>query len=235
MSKEMFTVKNSSNVASVGYDTEAGILTVSYNNNRSYDYYDVPPEVFAEIQSVESVGTYLASEVKGKFSTKPVEKGNADEEDTNGGDTPVEPIHEEDEEATAGISEPAADDEIVTDEPSSLQDVADICTDTSTAAPDGVDEEIKEPEEPSHVDQEPPTNEQSENLNTLRSKLNAFGIDMQYERGEEKTGEQFWNIKASVEKKGRTLHQTYKITENCTKSEIEAAVVDIARCFVIAE
>lgn len=294
MPKDMFVVENSSNVANVEYDADTEVMTVKYKNNRSYDYHDVPPEVFADIQKAESVGTYLAENVKGKFSTKPIEEEKTDGEENKDPGRGTDEITGEqlpDDEQTdtaddtedapentdadEGVNEPAPDDEEQAPEPTSGEDTPDTDAGADNPADDaekegslegdeeqtgegstdkspdeqGVDDKsggadtggqdskpsAKSNDGGNAVEQDPPTKKQSDNLNLLRSKLTKLGVDMQYERGEHKTGEKFWNIKTNVEKRTRTLHETYQISENCTKSEIEEAVIDITRCFVVAD
>lgn len=79
-----------------------------------------------------------------------------------------------------------------------------------------------------------PTEDQSENLDLLRDELSKFEIDLQYERVEDKIGDRYWNLKASVEREDRTLTYTTRIVENCTKDEAETAAEDIVANFVKA-
>lgn len=58
----------SSNVAPpLRYNTETRILEVRFNNGGIYHYYDVPAEVWADMQSAESKGQFLAQRIKGKY------------------------------------------------------------------------------------------------------------------------------------------------------------------------
>lgn len=49
----------SSFIASVGYDPAAKMLEVQFINGKVYQYFDISPETFAELQSSESIGKAL--------------------------------------------------------------------------------------------------------------------------------------------------------------------------------
>ena len=61
------TAVSSSNVASVGYDPESSTLEIEFNNGAIYQYFDVNENIYSELLSSNSVGGYLASNIKGKF------------------------------------------------------------------------------------------------------------------------------------------------------------------------
>ena len=63
---ERFSV-DSSNVESVGYDTDSETLEVEFKNGTVYQYFDVPERVFEELRGASSVGSYLATQVKGVY------------------------------------------------------------------------------------------------------------------------------------------------------------------------
>lgn len=54
----------SSNVLSVGYDAEDGILEVEYAGGSVYEYYRVPKHVFDGLTTSSSPGHYVATNVK---------------------------------------------------------------------------------------------------------------------------------------------------------------------------
>ena len=62
---------SSSNVVSVGYDTEAQTLEVEFYGGKVYQYYNVPEFHFERILQ-GSVGTYLAREIKPHFACSQV-------------------------------------------------------------------------------------------------------------------------------------------------------------------
>lgn len=59
----------SSNVESVGYDSETKTLGVKFKNNpKVYEYPGVPADTHAALMAAESVGSYFARNIKGKFA-----------------------------------------------------------------------------------------------------------------------------------------------------------------------
>ncbi|MFW5872052.1 MAG: KTSC domain-containing protein [bacterium] len=54
---EMISV-DSSNLDSVGYDDDSGILVIEFKKGAAYEYYDVPRYVFDELLGAESKGKY---------------------------------------------------------------------------------------------------------------------------------------------------------------------------------
>lgn len=59
----------SSNVKSVGYDPAAQLLEVEFMNGGVYQYKGVPPEAHQELMEAGSIGSHLASNIKGLFET----------------------------------------------------------------------------------------------------------------------------------------------------------------------
>ncbi|SDJ99709.1 KTSC domain-containing protein [Ferrimonas sediminum] len=57
----------SSNVASIGFDEESCTLEVEFNNGSVYQYFDVPSYLHSELMSADSVGSYLARNIKGSY------------------------------------------------------------------------------------------------------------------------------------------------------------------------
>jgi hypothetical protein len=53
----------SSMIKAVGYYPEMRLLEVVFNNNQTYCYEDVPPEVYEELMAAESKGRYMRSEI----------------------------------------------------------------------------------------------------------------------------------------------------------------------------
>lgn len=58
----------SSNIASIGYDSDTETLEIEFLNGRVYQYYDVPEYIYDELMSASSHGSYLASNIKGIYS-----------------------------------------------------------------------------------------------------------------------------------------------------------------------
>lgn len=58
---------SSSNIAAIGYDGDSATLEVEFNNGAVYQYFDVPEHVFNDFLSADSVGAYLANNIKGQY------------------------------------------------------------------------------------------------------------------------------------------------------------------------
>ena len=54
----------SSNVVSVGYDADDGILEVEFSGGSVYEYYRVPRQVFDGLFASSSPGHFVATKVK---------------------------------------------------------------------------------------------------------------------------------------------------------------------------
>ena len=66
---------DSSMVSAVGYDTESQDLYVEFNSGKIYCYQEVEPEVFQELLTAESVGSYMRYGIIGTYSEFPVRRG----------------------------------------------------------------------------------------------------------------------------------------------------------------
>lgn len=62
----------SSNIAAIGYDAESRTLQVDFKTGKRYQYQNVPPETFAEFKAADSVGKYLAAQIKNAFLAVPL-------------------------------------------------------------------------------------------------------------------------------------------------------------------
>ena len=58
---------SSSNVSEVGYDEGSRTLEVLFANGSTYQYFDVPPQIHAELMRTGSIGQYLNANIKGNF------------------------------------------------------------------------------------------------------------------------------------------------------------------------
>lgn len=56
----------SSNVVSVGYEAETRTLEIQFKSG-VYQYAGVPPETYANLLTAESIGRYVAQEIRAKF------------------------------------------------------------------------------------------------------------------------------------------------------------------------
>lgn len=61
------TPVSSSNVASIGYDSESATLEVEFNDGSVYQYFDVPAHEAEGLVNASSVGSYLAAQIKGVY------------------------------------------------------------------------------------------------------------------------------------------------------------------------
>ncbi|MBP1646456.1 MAG: hypothetical protein H6Q16_2034 [Bacteroidetes bacterium] len=57
----------SSNIESIGYDSESQTLEIEFLNGSIYQYFDVPEHVYDELISADSHGKYLAHQIKGYY------------------------------------------------------------------------------------------------------------------------------------------------------------------------
>lgn len=57
----------SSNIASIGYDSESQILEIEFLNGGVYQYFDVPERVYEGLIAADSHGKYLAANIKGTY------------------------------------------------------------------------------------------------------------------------------------------------------------------------
>ena len=58
---------NSSNLTHSTYDTTNSILVITFKNGQQYKYFDVPHEIFAELNIAESQGKYLNNNINKNF------------------------------------------------------------------------------------------------------------------------------------------------------------------------
>lgn len=62
----------SSNIVSVGYEDDDGILEVEFSGGALYEYYRVPRQVFDGLLASSSPGQYLATNVKDVYQYRRV-------------------------------------------------------------------------------------------------------------------------------------------------------------------
>jgi len=58
---------SSSNVATVGYDSETQTLEIEFNNGGVYQYFDVSQDIYEALISADSVGKFLNANIKGYY------------------------------------------------------------------------------------------------------------------------------------------------------------------------
>jgi hypothetical protein len=57
----------SSNLASIGYDSENEILEVEFNHGGVYQYFNVPENVFKELMNADSHGIYFSANIRNDY------------------------------------------------------------------------------------------------------------------------------------------------------------------------
>jgi len=60
----------SSNIRSIGYDPKSMVLEVEFHNGSIYHYFGVPESLFTQLMNASSHGTFLAQNIKNRFSYK---------------------------------------------------------------------------------------------------------------------------------------------------------------------
>jgi KTSC domain len=59
--------------AQVGYDDEREILQIEFNNGAVYQYLEVEPELWADLQATDSIGSFYNQEIKGLYPSVKIE------------------------------------------------------------------------------------------------------------------------------------------------------------------
>ena len=62
----------SSQFKKVKYDSESKILIITFNNDKGYEYKDVPQYIFDSLMSAESLGKFFIAFIKNSFSYRPL-------------------------------------------------------------------------------------------------------------------------------------------------------------------
>ena len=57
----------SSNIARMAYNNATQVLKSEFKNGGTYDYYDVPENIFEAMRTASSKGQYLATQIKGNY------------------------------------------------------------------------------------------------------------------------------------------------------------------------
>lgn len=69
---QMQHVENSSSVVAHGYDASARRMRLTFKSGGSYDYEDVPPEVYAELAGAKSIGAHFHAHIKPTYRASKV-------------------------------------------------------------------------------------------------------------------------------------------------------------------
>lgn len=54
----------SNNISHIGYDENARVLKVRFKQGGEYHYSDVPPEVYVNLLTAESIGSHFAKNIR---------------------------------------------------------------------------------------------------------------------------------------------------------------------------
>lgn len=57
----------SSNLASVGYESETQTLEIEFNHGGVYQYFDVPKNVYEELMNADSHGVYFSANIRNDY------------------------------------------------------------------------------------------------------------------------------------------------------------------------
>lgn len=57
----------SSNLASVGYDSDSQILEIMFRNGSAYQFFNVPEGVYQDLVFARSKGSYFHSRIKDRY------------------------------------------------------------------------------------------------------------------------------------------------------------------------
>lgn len=58
---------DSSAIHAIDYDRQSGVLTVQFTSRETYAYEAVPPHVFDELRTAESVGRYFSEHIRDRY------------------------------------------------------------------------------------------------------------------------------------------------------------------------
>lgn len=70
--KMINVVIKSSNLKSASYDIESKVLTITFNNESIYEYYDVPWEIFTKFRMTDSQGKFFNTSIGKTYKYKKI-------------------------------------------------------------------------------------------------------------------------------------------------------------------
>jgi KTSC domain-containing protein len=70
MERRTVSKEKSSQILSIGYDKEKQILEVEFSSGGIYDYSGVPESVYEEFIHAESLGSFIATRIRGAYEFK---------------------------------------------------------------------------------------------------------------------------------------------------------------------
>ena len=69
----ILTQIESSNLAGVGYNPFAAVLTIAFHGDRVYQYFGVPVSVYLELVCAESHGKYFHSVIRNRYGYRRIQ------------------------------------------------------------------------------------------------------------------------------------------------------------------
>lgn len=72
-----FSKVKSSMISEIAYDKAAGTLHVKFPKGKHYAYSDVAPSLYESLKGAESIGSFFAQNVRGKFPHRMIHEGAA--------------------------------------------------------------------------------------------------------------------------------------------------------------
>lgn len=63
---------NSEAIKSIGYDEATATLEIKFTSGNVYEYFPVPPEIYAEFIAAESKGFYYNLYIRGGYDSKQI-------------------------------------------------------------------------------------------------------------------------------------------------------------------
>ena len=67
MAWHQYSAFTSSNIRSIRYSEDTGVLEVTFLNGGIYQYFDVPGHVSRDFENASSKGEFLAASIKGHY------------------------------------------------------------------------------------------------------------------------------------------------------------------------
>lgn len=66
----------SSNIRSIGYDSNTRVLEVEFTSGKVYQYPNVPAEAHTDLMKADSVGSFFARNIRAKYNGAPIGEEN---------------------------------------------------------------------------------------------------------------------------------------------------------------
>ncbi len=70
--KRALRIDNSSLISDVEYKEASGLLTVTFINGRTYNYFKVPKDVYDGLMSAGSMGVYFNTTIRGTYKYREI-------------------------------------------------------------------------------------------------------------------------------------------------------------------